>query len=73
LDWWERKLPFKLRKKLSAMWIYFLMVTLVSWLIVMELGIFGYFPGVSNSDTILNIVGDFGLTMPAFSVETVPL
>jgi hypothetical protein len=32
------------------------MVTLVSWLIVMELGIFGYFPEVSNPNTILNIV-----------------
>lgn len=56
LDWWRRKLSFQLRKKLAAMWIYFLISTLISWLLVMELGIFGYFPGQNNPDTILNIV-----------------
>jgi len=56
LDWWKRILSFKLRKKLAAMWIYFLIATLISWLVVMELGIFGYFPGQNNPDTILNIV-----------------
>ena len=56
LDWWKRKLSFKLRKKLAVMWIYFLIATLISWLVVMELGIFGYFPGQNNPDKILNIV-----------------
>jgi len=56
LDWWEKIISVRLRKKLSAIWIYFLPATLISWLIVMELGIFGYFPGQGNPDTILNIV-----------------
>ena len=56
LGWWKKKLSAQLRKKLSALWIYSLMATLISWLIVMELGIFGYFPGQDNPDTILNIV-----------------
>jgi len=56
LDWWERKFPVKWRKRLSAMWIYMLMKTLIAWLIVMELGIFGYFPGLSNPEIILNVV-----------------
>jgi hypothetical protein len=56
LDWWEKIISVRLRKKLSAIWIYFLPATLISWLIVMELGIFGYFPGQDNPDTILNIV-----------------
>jgi energy-coupling factor transporter transmembrane protein EcfT len=56
LDWWKRKLSVQLRKKLASVWIYFLMATLFSWLIVMELGIFGYFPGQIDPDTILNIV-----------------
>jgi hypothetical protein len=56
LDWWKRILSFQLRKKLAAMWIYFLIATLISWLVVMELGIFGFFIGQNNPDTILNIV-----------------
>ncbi len=56
LDWWEKVLPIRLRKKLSTLWIYFLLATLASWLVVMELGIFGYVPGQDNPDSILNIV-----------------
>lgn len=56
LDWWKRILSFQLRKKLAAIWFYFLIATLISWLIVMELGIFGYFPGQDNPETIINIV-----------------
>lgn len=56
LDWWEKILSVRLRKKLSAAWIYGLLGTILSWLSVMELGIFGYFPGQDNPDTILNIV-----------------
>lgn len=56
LHWWKRMLSSHLRKKLSAVWIYFLSATLISWLIVMELGVFGYFPGQDNPDAILNIV-----------------
>jgi hypothetical protein len=56
LDWWDRKLSFQLRKKLATVWIFFLLATLISWLIVMELGIFGYFPGKDDPDIILNYV-----------------
>jgi len=56
LDWWKKKLSVRFRKKLSALWIYSLVTTSILWLILMELGIFGYFPGQNNSDTILNIV-----------------
>lgn len=56
LDWWEKMLPYRLRKVLSKLWIYGLAATFTSWLIVMELGIYGYFPGQTNPDTILNIV-----------------
>lgn len=56
LKWWERMLPEKLRKSLSKIWLFALLFTSASWLIVMELGIFGYFPGQKNPDTILNIV-----------------
>jgi len=56
LDWWRKVLPDRLRKVLSSIWIYSLVITLILWLVIMELGIFGYFPGQDNPDTILNIV-----------------
>ena len=56
LDWWKKLLLEGFRKILSSMWIYSLAAAVICWLIVMELGIFGYFPGQSNPDTILNIV-----------------
>lgn len=56
LDWWKRVLSSQVRRKLAAIWIYLLITTVISWLIVMELGIFGYFPGQNHPDTILNIV-----------------
>jgi len=59
LDWWGKILSPRVRRHLSARWIYCLVSTSVAWLIVMELGIFGYFPGQENPDTILNIVFGF--------------
>jgi hypothetical protein len=56
LDWWKNKLSVRFRKALSKIWIYCLVATSISWLTVMELGIFGYFPGQTDPDTILNIV-----------------
>ena len=59
LDWWEKILSTRLRKIFSALWIYSLVTTTISWLILMELGIFGYFPGQTDPDIILNIVYGF--------------
>lgn len=56
LEWWKKVLQEKLIKVLSKLWIYVLILTSVSWLIVMELGIFGYFPGQTDPNVILNIV-----------------
>jgi membrane protein YdbS with pleckstrin-like domain len=56
LDWWRKILPERLKKALSKLWLYGLTATSLSWLITLELGIFGYFPGQTNPDTILNIV-----------------
>jgi len=56
LDWWNNIFPARLRKTLSHLWIVALAATVICWLIVMELGIFGYFPGLSDPDGILNIV-----------------
>jgi hypothetical protein len=56
LYWWRKLLPDGLRKILSPLWIYSITAAVICWFIVMELGIFGYFPGLSNPDTILSIV-----------------
>lgn len=56
LIWWERIIPNQFRSTLSKLWIFSLALASPTWIIVMELGIFGYFPGQTNPDTILNIV-----------------
>lgn len=62
LGWWERNLPVRLRKICATLWKYSLMATSVAWLILMELGIFGIFPGQTDPDIILNIVYGFLFT-----------
>ena len=62
LDGWEKRLPERFRKTLSGLWIYSLVATSVAWLMVMQMGIFGYFPGQRDPDAVLNIVFAFLLT-----------
>lgn len=61
LDWWKKILPNKTTTVLAKTWMPLLVFTSLSWLIVMELGIFGYFPGQTDPDTILNICLGFVL------------
>lgn len=55
LNWWGKILSIRTRKILAKMWKYALVITCLLWLIVLEIGIFGYFPGQSNPETILKI------------------
>lgn len=59
LKWWEKGMPVPLRNICSALWKYSLVATTISWLILMELGIFGYFSGQTDPDIILRIVYGF--------------
>ncbi|MDN3689040.1 hypothetical protein [Cyclobacterium jeungdonense] len=61
LDWWEIKLSESVRKVLARMWMPMLVLTSLSWLIVMELGIFGLVPNQTNPEIILNITFGFVL------------
>ena len=61
LNWWRKILSHKVRKLLAKMWFPMLVTTSLSWFIVMELGIFGFFPGQTNPDIILNICFGFVL------------
>jgi len=59
LNWWGKNMSARLRKTCSALWKYCLAATTISWLILMELGIFGYFPGQTDPDIILSMVYGF--------------
>ena len=61
LDWWRKILSAKVRKVSAKMWVPMLAMTCLSWFMVMELGIFGFFPGQTNPDFILNICFGFVL------------
>lgn len=56
LGWFEKNIPKNIRKYLSNLWLFFLITTCFAWLVVMQLGIFGYVPGLNDPDTILSIV-----------------
>ena len=58
LEYWKKKLPRKLRKSLSKFWILALILTIISWLTLLELGIFGYFPGQNSPDIIIIFLKD---------------
>jgi hypothetical protein len=67
LNWWNHKLSSRWKKTLSKLWIYTLIAASICWIIVMELGIFGYFPGQTNPDIILNIVFLFLISAVIFA------
>jgi len=70
LDWWEKRFSLRFRRMLSSVWVYSLTATLISWLTVMHLGIFGYFPGQENPDRVLNIIFLFLFTTVLLTVVT---
>ncbi len=43
-------------QSISKFWIYSLIAASISWIILMALGIFGYFPGQDDPDVVLDIV-----------------
>jgi len=61
LTWWRSVLPTNARTFLVILWKPALALTVFSWMVVMELGIFGWFPRQSNPDVVLNITFGFVL------------
>lgn len=59
LSWWQKKMSKKVRVVLGKIWTPMIILTSVSWLIVMELGIFGFFPGLTDPEIVLNICFGF--------------
>lgn len=65
LSWYEKNFSKGVRMTLSKFWLFSLITACLSWLVVMELGVFGYFPGLSEPDVILNVVFIFLLATTA--------
>ena len=61
LSWWRKVLSNDARNVLATLWKPMLVLTALSWVTVMELGIFGYFPWQTDPDVLLNIT--FGFVM----------
>jgi hypothetical protein len=54
LAWWKKVLPRSLWPFLSKLWVITLILSTIAILIGLEIAIFGYFPGMTNPETIQN-------------------
>lgn len=66
LRWWRRILGQKLRRYLSRVWPFALVAAIASWLILIEIAIWGYFPGQTDPEVISNISALFLLLTMIF-------
>ncbi len=48
LTWWRKVLPRGIWPFLSKLWVVTLVLVIVAMLITLEIGIFGYFPGITD-------------------------
>ncbi len=63
LIWWSRRLTGVKRELLSRIWPYALATTVACWCVMIEIAIFGFFPGQTNAETILIINTTFVLLL----------
>jgi hypothetical protein len=54
LTWWRKVLPQKTWPLLSRLWVVTLVVATISMLIGLEMAIFGYFPGMTDIESLMN-------------------
>ena len=55
LTWWRKVLPASIRPFLSKLWIITLITATLLMLIGLEMAIFGYFPGVTDLERLMDI------------------
>ena len=55
LTWWRKVLPRNTWPVLSRLWIVSLVLATIAMLIGLEMAIFGYFPGITDSETLQNV------------------
>jgi len=61
LSWWSKVLSTNARNILATLWKPVLVLTTLSWAMVMQLGILGYFPWQTDPDVLLSITIGFVL------------
>ena len=61
LSWWRKVLSTNARNVLATLWKPVLVLTTLSWVMVMQLGIFGYFPWQTDPDVLLSVTIGFVL------------
>jgi len=55
LTWWRKVLPRNTWLFLSKLWIFLLVIATIAMLIGLEMAIFGFFPGISDTETLQNV------------------
>jgi hypothetical protein len=66
LNWWRKKLGPGARRFLSPLWPWALGLAVLSWLVAIEMAVFGYFPGVTDPEVILYTCWSFLLATMLF-------
>ena len=56
LDWWKNKLSQSTRDKIKNYWFILGVIGFIPFIVVQEIGIFGYVPGITDPEIIMNIV-----------------
>lgn len=59
LTWWRKRLPENVRRVLAQLWPYTLGLGSLSFIIGLFIAIFGYVPGLSDPERIINICWAF--------------
>ncbi len=54
LTWWKKVLPRSIWPLLSKLWIVVLVLATIAMLIGLEMAIFGYFPSITDPETLQN-------------------
>ena len=70
LSWWRKALPRSTWPLLSKLWIVTLVLSTIAILIGLEMAVFGYFPGMTNPDTVQNTCLLFVLASAILNIIT---
>lgn len=70
LIWWRKALPERIRPFFSTLWPITLLISTVFILVGIEIAIFGYFPSVSDPNTLQNMAMSFVLTSAILNIIT---
>jgi hypothetical protein len=70
LTWWKKVLPRSIWPFLSRLWIVTLALFTITILIGLEMAIFGYFPGMTDPDTIQNTAMSFVIAAALLNIVT---